>query len=101
MIALNATSRTTGRTKNHPLLSTVLFIRLASIHHPAIFRDLRMSGIEGDPDILCRDVAPFAHQEFELLPIAPTGPGLDGYDDIAGHGHPSPRNLARQQVHAG
>ena len=47
MMALKATSATTGRTKNQAFWLTRLAHGLTS-HHPAVFVDLRMGGIEAE-----------------------------------------------------
>src|SRR5690349_10545768 len=66
MMALNATRSTTGRTKSQPLLLIVLFMGLASIHHPAVFIDLGMARIEGDMDVFGRNRVSLANEKVDL-----------------------------------
>ena len=48
MMALKATSATTGRTKNQAFWLTVFLIVRASRHQPAVFVDLRVRRIEAE-----------------------------------------------------
>src|SRR5262245_12531743 len=79
MMALNATSRTTGRTKNQALWLTVLFMGAASRHHPAVLVDLRPLRCEAKPGAALRDALVFRDEHLDR--VAGLGGGLD--DPIA------------------
>src|SRR5262249_51364364 len=64
MMALKATSATTGRTKNQALWLTVFLIS-PSRHQPAVFVDPGMPGVEAEIGLSLRDRRAFGDEQLD------------------------------------
>src|ERR671910_1815859 len=88
MMALNATSRSTGRTKNQAFWLAVLFMAGPSRHHPAVAVDARPGRIEAQMRRALRHLGAFVDQQLDAAVAQtriddPVAPGIADLHDIA------------------
>src|SRR5919106_870176 len=87
MMALNATSASTGRTKNQAFWLVVLFMAGPSRHDPAIAIDPGFSRVEAEPGRALGNGGAFVHQHLDAV-IAETriddavAPGIAHAHDV-------------------
>src|SRR5690349_3088384 len=86
MMALKATSATTGRTKNQALWLMV-FLIAPSRHQPAVFVDPRMRGVETEVGFLLRDRCAFRDKQLDCAACGnrlddAIAAGIEHLDDV-------------------